>query len=145
PVGGRSAHHQWNEAEQCATYEIYAAKSLADGDAAMAGVFKRAAHLSLASIKRWVRPSGELWIVKNHVDPAQRHGYDGYSAHSQYNLLPMAMLAMAYEYAGTTEKVREQYAPAEVGGYVLDIGERFHKVFANAGGMYIELDTSADL
>jgi hypothetical protein len=144
PAGGRSAHHQWNEAEQCVTYEIYAAKALADGDPQLAAAFKRAAHLSLASMKRWVRPSGEMWIVKNYFDPSLRFGYEGYSAHSQYNLLPMAMLAIAYQHAQPTETVAEIPAPADAGGFVFQIDPGLHKIFANAGGMYIELDTNAD-
>ncbi|MGB7157033.1 MAG: hypothetical protein WBD40_03135 [Tepidisphaeraceae bacterium] len=144
PTGGRSAHHQWNEAEQCVTYEIYAARALADGDKEMAGVFKRAAHLALASMQRWQRPSGEMWIVKNRADPKDLHGYESYSSHSQYNLLPMAMLAIAYDHAAKTEDIAEQITPAEVGGFVLEIGKPFNKVIANAGGMYIELDVAAD-
>ncbi len=145
PAGGRSAHHQWNEAEQCFTYELYAQKAKYSGDLVLAGVFKRGAHLSLQSIKRWVRPSGELWIVKNRVDPSMRHGYEGYSAHSQYNLLAMAMLAIAYEYAQETDAIPEQPAPADIGGFVMDIGAPFNKIFANAGGLYIEIDYFADL
>ncbi|BCM90996.1 hypothetical protein IAD21_02859 [Abditibacteriota bacterium] len=143
PAGGRSAHHQWNEAEQCATYEIYAARALKEGDTELAGIYKRAAHLSLASMKRWVRLTGEMQIIKNWVDPAQTHAYEGYSAHSQYNLLPMAMLAIAYEHADTTEGVAEKAAPSDGGGFVLDLPE-LHKVFANAGGTYVEVDTNAD-
>jgi hypothetical protein len=144
PAGGRSAHHQWNEAEQVVTYEIYAAKMQAEGDARLAGVFKRAAHLAFQSMQRWQRPSGEMWIVKNRFDPEQRFGYEGYSSHSQYNLLPMAMLAIAYEHAAKTEEVKEQPAPCEVGGFVLNIRPTFHKVFANAGGMYVEIETGGD-
>jgi hypothetical protein len=143
PVGGRSAQHEWNEAEQCVTYETYAAQALASGDKELAAAFKRAAHLSLASMFRWVRPSGEMWIVKNRFDPAAFFGYEGYSAHSQYNLLPMGMLAIAWEHAESTESLRELPAPADVGGFVLQI-PKLHKVFANAGGMYVELDTNAD-
>jgi rhamnogalacturonyl hydrolase YesR len=143
PAGGRSAHHQWNEAEQCVTYEIYAEKAKSDGDIALAGIFKRAAHLSLDSMRRWVRPSGEMQIVKNWVDPKEFHAYESYSAHSQYNLLPMSMLAIAYEHAETTEDIPEQAAPSEKGGFVLVIDE-LHKVVANAGGTYIELDTAGD-
>ncbi len=143
PTGGRSSHHQWNEAEQCVTFEIYAAQALKDGDAHMASVYKRAAHLALASMQRWVRPSGEMQIIKNWVDPAKRHAYEGYSEHSQYNLLPMSMLALAYEYATSTTAVEERPAPADIGGYVLEIPE-LHKVFANAGGTYVQLDTKAD-
>jgi hypothetical protein len=144
PAGGRSAHHQWNEAEQVVTYEIYAAKMQAEGDGSLAGAYKRAAHLAFKSMQRWQRPSGEMWIVKNRVDPSQRFGYEGYSSHSQYNLLPMAMLAIAYEHAGMSENVTEQPAPCEVGGFVLNIRPVFHKVFANAGGMYIEIETGGD-
>lgn len=144
PAGGRSTHHQWNEAEQCLVYEIYAAKAAAEGDAVLAGAFKRGAHLALGSIQRWIRPSGEMWIVKNHFDPSLRHGFDGYSAHSQYNLLPMSMLSIAYEYALKTEQVAEQHAPCEVGGFVLDLRDPLHKVIANAGGMYVEVDPMAD-
>src|SRR3712207_9480052 len=109
----------------------------------MAGVYKRAAHLALASMQRWVRPSGEMQIVKNWVDPAKRHAYEPYSFHSQYNLLPMSMLATAYEYAASTEKVDERPSPADIGGFVLDIPE-LHKVFANAGGTYVEIDRSEE-
>ena len=143
PAGGRSAHHQWNEAEQCVTYEVFAARALQDGDAQLASVYKRAAHLALSSMGRWVRPSGEMQIVKNWVDPAKNHAYEGYSAHSQYNLLPMSMLALAYERAASTEQVAEKPAPADVGGFVLDLPE-LHKVFANASGTYVQIDTSAD-
>jgi rhamnogalacturonyl hydrolase YesR len=143
PAGGRSAHHQWNEAEQCVTYEIYAADAQSAGDPHLAGIFKRAAHLSLASMQRWVRPSGEMAIVKNRVNPAQNHGFESYSSHSQYNLLPMSMLAMAYEHAEKTEAVPEKPAPADQGGYVLPLGS-LHKVFANVAGTYLEIDTSGD-
>jgi len=143
PAGGRSAHHQWNEAEQCVTYEIYAAHAHAAGDEQLAGVYKRAAHLALSSMQRWVRPSGEMQIVKNRVDPTRRHGYEGYSSHSQYNLLPMAMLSIAYAHAAPTEKVAEKPAPADVGGYVLVI-DALHKVVASVAGTYVEIDTRGD-
>lgn len=143
PAGGRSAHHQWNEAVQCAVYEINAAESQARGDALMAAAYKRAAHLALRSMKRWVRPSGELQVVKNFADPIQRHAYEAYSGNTQYNLLPMSMLALAAQYAEKTEPVAEKPAPADVGGFAFEVPE-LHKIFANAGGTYLEIDTLAD-
>ncbi|MEO7098799.1 MAG: hypothetical protein ABI162_05520 [Luteolibacter sp.] len=143
PAGGRSAHHQWNEAEQCVTYEIYAAKAETAGNMVMAGAYKRAAHLALSSMLRWVRPTGEMQIVKNWVDPVTRYGYETYSYHSQYNLLPMAMLSMAYEYAASSEDITESPAPADTGGFMFQIAD-LHKVFANAGGTYVEIDTKGD-
>jgi hypothetical protein len=141
PTGGRSAQHQWNEAEQCVTYEIWAARKQRTGDVASARAFKRAAHLSLQSIRRWVRPSGELWIVKNRFDPAVRHGFEGYSFHSQYNLLTASMLATAWRFAN--DDIVEGPSPADVGGFVVELPE-FHKVIANAGGLYAEIETAAD-
>jgi hypothetical protein len=83
-----------------------------------------------------------MWIVKNRAEPDTRLGFEGYSSHSQYNLLPMAMLCIAYERAD--DSIKERPAPCEVGGFVFDVRDQFHKVFANAGGMYVEIDTAAD-
>lgn len=143
PDGGRSAQHQWNEAQQCVTYEIYAAKAKSSGNLMLAGAYKRAAHLALASMLRWVNADGAMQIVKNWMAPSMRFGYEGYSYYSQYNLLPMAMLATAYEYAVPTEDVPERPAPADTGGFVFQLNH-LHKVFANAGGTYVEIDTSGD-
>jgi hypothetical protein len=87
PTGGRSSQHQWNEAVSALAYEINAEWAREAGDARAACAFKRAARLSLASVRRWVNAAGDLQIVKNHVDPALRWGYEGYSFQAQYNLL----------------------------------------------------------
>lgn len=140
--GGRSSNHQWNEAEVAVIAECNAARWNAAGDKVLAGMFKRIAHLSLKSIKRWQRPSGELWIVKNFADPADRHGYEGYSFHSQYNLLAVSMLAIAHERAD--ESIAEAPIPSEYGQYIVDLRDPFHKVVAAAAGQYIVIDTAAD-
>jgi hypothetical protein len=143
PCGGRSAHHQWNEAEQAVTFETVARRYAALGDRAAAGAFKRAARLSQRSIARWVRPSGELWVVKNRVDPISRHGYESYSFHSQYNLLTAAMLALAWLRADET--IGEARVPAETLGYGFGVEPAFHKAFVAVAGTYIEIETGADL
>jgi hypothetical protein len=140
--GGRSAFHNWNEAEIAAICEYNAVRWHAANRDDIAGAFKRAAHLSLASMKRWQRDSGELYIVKNRAEPDKRLGFERYSNHSQYNLLPMAMLAMAY--LNADEAIAERPIPSEVGGYVFDLRETFHKVAAAAGGYYVLIDTAGD-
>jgi hypothetical protein len=140
--GGRSAFHNWNEAETAVICEINADKWNQAGRADVAGAFKRAAHLALISMRRWQRPTGELWIVKNRAEPDSRLGFEVYSYHTQYNLLPMAMLAMAYEHAD--DSIPEHPTPAETGGYVFDLRDVFHKIVAAAGGYYILIDTAAD-
>lgn len=142
PTGHRCAQHIWNEAMTAVTGEIYAAAYGRAGRAAEAGAYKRAAHLALAGIRRWIRPDGSGYIVKNRYPPSARHGYESYSSHSQFNLLACAMLAAACLYAD--ESVEERPAPADVGGFVIPVVEDFHKVFANAGGSYVEYDTDGD-
>lgn len=149
PTGYRSSHHIWNEAQSAVTYEIYAKQYLyqsqiTSGEAsaealAKAGAFKRAAHLSLACIQRWIRPDGSGYIVKNRYPIESRHGYEDYSYHSKYNLWACSMLAAAYLYAD--ESIVESPCPADVGGFVVPIMDGFHKVFANASGTYVEYET----
>jgi hypothetical protein len=141
PTGGRSAHHVWNEAQAAALFETYATAYARSGRPAEAGAFKRAARLSLASIRRWVRPDGSLFVVKNRYPVEARHGYEKYSSHSQYNLLAATMLAAAYRAADDT--IQERPSPADVGGFVLVMPE-FHKVFAGTGGTLVECDTFGD-
>jgi hypothetical protein len=143
PCGGRSAHHQWNEAAQAVTFETFARRFAARGERMAAGAFKRAARMSQRAVARWVRPSGELWVVKNRLDPALRHGYESYSFHSQYNLLTAAMLALAWLRADET--VGESPLPGETLGFGFAVQPAFHKAFVAAGGTYVEIDTGADL
>ena len=139
PVGARSSQHVWNEALQCALFEDAAAR-----DPKLAPAYKRAAALSLAAMRPWKRPTGEFQIIKNWADPTQRFGFEIYSSTSQYNLMACTTLCVAYQRAAATEKLAGGVAPAEVGGFVLDLRSEFHKVIANAGGTYVEIDTAGD-
>ena len=144
PTGGRSSQHQWNEAVSALAYEIWSSWSAAAGDSASACMFKRAARLAHGSVRRWQNAGGELQIVKNHVDPALRWGYEGYSFQSQYNLLPAAMLSAAYAYADpASEAGGECAAPADVGGFVFQLPEH-GLIIANAGGVYAQIETMTD-
>lgn len=140
--GGRSGLHNWADAQVTAICEMNAAWWAKRGRPDVAGAFKRAARLSFASVARWQRPSGELWIVKNRAEPDTRLAFERYSNHSQYNLLAMAMLAIAYSRAD--ESIAERPTVSEVGGYVFDARETFHKVAAAAGGYFVLIDTAAD-
>ncbi len=155
----------------CVTYELWAAKFKAAGDLVSAGAFKRAAALSVLSLRRWKQSSGAWWIVKNRFDPKLRHGYEGYSYFSQYNLLPASMLATAYLYAD--DSIVEGNSFAETGGFAY-FTEKLYKVcstspltcllhrhatatslscrrprdsrqvIANAGGNYVEIELYPD-
>lgn len=141
PLGGRSAQHQWNETEMCFIYEAWAAEAQADGDTVSAQAFKRAAHLSYASLRRWITPQGYVHIVKNHIDPADRFGYESYSYLSQYNMWTAGFLSLAATFADET--ISEGPAPADIGGFAFEVPD-LHKVFANSGGLYVEIDTDPE-
>lgn len=142
PTGGRSSQHLWNEAAAAVTYEIYASQYAVKGEKMKAGAFKRAAHLALKSIGRWKREDGSGFIVKNRFPIEVMHGYESYSAQSQYNLLACWLMSVAYLYAD--DSIKECPAPSDVGGYVLVIKDVFHKIFANSNGNYIEYELSGD-
>ncbi|MGG5821755.1 hypothetical protein [Falsiroseomonas sp. HW251] len=137
PIGGRSAHHQWADALQAAIFEAAAARAAGRGDAWLAGVFKRAARRAAAAMLPWRRDSGEWFVVKNRVTPELRHGFEPYSAHSQYNLLAACNLALAWLHAGATEDVAERLTPAETGGHVLVLPSPFSCVVATCGGTQV--------
>eukprot|EP00048_Salpingoeca_helianthica_P020710 m.8030 g.8030 ORF g.8030 m.8030 type:complete len:685 (-) comp5156_c0_seq2:41-2095(-) len=141
PTGARSSQHQWNEAVSCVTYELFAARLQSQGDSDGASLFKRASALSLLSLRRWKNEAGAWFIVKNRFSPALRHGYEGYSYYSQYNLLPASMLATAYLFAD--DGIEEKASFAETGGFVFTI-DNMHKVVANAGGYYVEIELFPD-
>jgi hypothetical protein len=140
-TGGRSSQHQWNEAVQCMLYEMRARIFKDAGNSVVARAFKRAARLAHSSLRRWIKPTGELWIIKNRFNPAERFGYQDYSFVSNYNNLPASMLAMAYLLADDT--ITEGPSVAEVGGVVFEVPSH-HKIFANIQGTYLELETCAD-
>ena len=142
PCGGRSAHHQWNEGQIVAICEINACRWKKRGNADIAGAFKRTAHMAFESVTRWRRPTGELSIVKNWADPAQRHGFEVYSYHSQYNLLAAAMLALAYLRAD--DSIAETGTASERGSYLFELKAPFRKLFAVAGGVYAAIDLECD-
>jgi hypothetical protein len=143
PTGGRSSQHQWNEAASAAIYEIQATNAAAAGDVQAACMFRRAARLSLASVRRWQNPAGDLQIVKNRFPPEDRWGYEVYSFLSQYNLLPASQLATAYYFAAPDEDIPECATFADAGGFVFELPE-FNAIIANAHGTYAELELGSD-
>lgn len=142
PTGFRSSHHIWNEALQCMIFEIYATAYAQAGYHHKAGAFKRGAYLSLSSLKEWIRQDGSGYVVKNKYPIEAEHGYEGYSNHSDYNLLATSILAQAWQFAN--DAIKEMAAPADIGGYVINIHDPFHKVIAAADRSYVQYDTRGD-
>lgn len=142
PPGWRSSEHVWNDAALVALGEVAAARYARGRRPVAAGLFRRVATLAFRSMLQWQRPSGELCIVKNHIDPAERHGYETYSFHSSYGLYPAAMLVTAILFGDCT--TAEAPAPVETGAYVLRYPDAFHHAIATRGGVTLAFDLDAD-
>lgn len=140
--GGRSNQAHWNEAYFAHLCELEALRYRDMGDAKMAGIFKRAAHLAALAVKRWLVGASEYSLCKNFFSPELRHGWDSYAFYSHYGFGGATGWALCYLYADDT--IEERPAPCEVGGYVMELPGDFHKVFATACGMHLEIDTRGD-
>ena len=138
PAGGRSGAHVWNDVVNGLNFEQMAGAALADGDAASAGRFRRAAALAFRSIQRFQQADGTFAVTKNAFGSAGRVGYADYSFVTNYNGYVMYHLAETYLARARAEEVAEAPAPAEVGGYSVATGTAFAAAFANAGGMAVQ-------
>lgn len=142
PTGMRSSHHFWNEAYAAVNYELWATQYARAGKTDIAGAFKRAAMLALSCVKKWHRSDGSGYVTKARYPKESKWGYMAYSGHTQYNLWCASALGMAWQYSDST--IEEKPGPCDVGGFVCKVLPGFKKVFANAGGTYIEYDVRGD-
>jgi hypothetical protein len=141
PYGGRSSQFCFQEAIVSALCELEA-RRYRKADPALAGAFKRQARLSALSMKRWVVEMTPWRHLKNGFPPEARHGLDTYGEYSVYSLLISSFLGLAALYADDT--IEEAPCPSERGGFVFELSPAFHKIFANCGRTYVEIDTDAD-
>ena len=146
PVGGRSNQHQFAEATLAAVAELYAGKAYAAGDSIGACQLQRAARLYHSSVRRWQREDGALQILKNwYLNYTERYGYMSYSFFSNYNLLPVSWLSVAFASASQTDAIPECPTLSDVGGVAFALeSPRMRKVFGAVSGTYVELMTGAD-
>lgn len=142
PPGWRSSEHLWNDAALVALGEVAAARHARAGRRVAAGLFRRVAVLAFRDMLHWRRPSGELYVVKNHFDPALRHGFERYSFHSNYGLYPAAMLATAVLFGDCATP--EAPAPVETGARVIRYPNPFHQLVATCRGISLAFDLDAD-
>ncbi|MBN1128537.1 MAG: hypothetical protein JXA71_06100, partial [Chitinispirillaceae bacterium] len=102
----------------------------------------RAAMLSLSCVKSWHRSDGTGYVTKARYPIESKWGYMAYSGHAQYNLWTASAMAMAWQYGDST--IQEKAAACDIGGFVCKVLPGFKKVFANAGGTYVEYDVRGD-
>ena len=140
PANGRTDDHVWVDVGYLLAFDVMAERSRSD--AWLAGQFRRAAMLSFQGIARWRRTDGEwagsYFVTKNHFDPRLRVGYQPASQYSNYNGSLMFHLAEAYN--ERTSEIAERPAPAETGGYAVEMDASFASAFANAGGIEMQVN-----
>ncbi len=141
PYGGRSNQFLFNEALIAGNCEFEAARYKGEGRLEWAGAFKRAGHLAVESIRRWLREKPPRHI-KNLYPIDSGHGTEEYAYYDRYMITMAAFLVIGYWFAD--DSIEEAPCPAETGGYVVETSDSFHKVFANAAGYSLEIDTKAD-
>ena len=142
PYGGRSNQFLHNEALQTSLCEYEALRWKKAGDLEKAGQFKRAAHLSALTIKRYLELPGGAKHIRNEYPQDSLYGIDHYGTFPRYMNALATFIACGYLAADDT--IQERRCPAELGGYVMETSERFGKVFAAAAGQSVEYALLAD-
>jgi hypothetical protein len=140
PFGGRSSQYQFQEAIIAALSELEA-RRYAGTDDALAGAFKRQAHISAKAISRWLKMN-PFRHIKNGYPPETSHGIDGYGRYSVYSLLTASFFGLAALFAD--DDLDEFPCAADAGGYAFELAPAFHKVFCSCGDTQVEIDTRAD-
>lgn len=142
PYGGRSNQFLHNEALQTSVCEFAALRCKRAGDLQKAGQFKRAAHLSAMTIKRYLELPGGGKHIRNCFPQDSLYGIDHYGTFPRYMNVLSTFIACGYLAADDT--IEEQLCPAELGGYAFQTSARFGKVFAAAAGQSVEYAILAD-
>lgn len=141
PFGGRSNQFLHNEAMLASYCELEATRYAKKGNAERAGEFKAAASLAserLISNLR-LRPISH---IKNRYDIKTLIGCENYGFFNKYMITVASNIYMGYMFAD--DGILPGVAPAQKGGYITETGDCFHKIFLNAGGYFLELETQAD-
>ena len=143
PFGGRSNQFHHTEGMFCCVAEYMAQKYWDAGEKDIAGIFKRAARKSALSLQRWVLDAEPFRHVKNMFPQASLHGCDRYGYVTGYGLLASNLFALAA--LMSNDDIPEKLTPADLGGYVMTTPTEFHRFWAAAGPLHVEIDLAAQL
>lgn len=136
--GGRSNQYLFNAALISANCEYEAVRYDKMGDRAIAGAYKRTAHLAILSIGDYL--AANKHVMNYYADSAV--GTESYGYYDKYMVTMSSFLAIAYLFADET--IEEAAAPMEVGGYVMETSGYFNSIVASVGCYSIQILTSAD-
>lgn len=139
--GGRSNQFLNNEPMISAYCEMEAARFAEKGDLVKAGEFKAAAQLAAEATLKYLSLD-PISHIKNRYDVSTKIGCEEYGYFNKYmiTVASNACIALFFE----NDSIAPSVAPAEAGGYVISTSDRFHRVFLNSGGYFLEWDINAD-
>lgn len=138
--GGRSNQCTFNETVLAGYCELRATLLKQKGDE-RAGAFKAAAERASAAALYWLGQE-PMSHVKNRFEPASKLGCEPYAYFNKYMITVASNAYLAY--LAADDSIAPTVTPADVGGYVAETGEDFHKVFISAGGYCLLIDCNAD-
>lgn len=140
--GGRSNQCTHNEMMLASYCELRASLIYQKGDVEKAGQFKAAAEKAQKAALWWLEQK-PMSHIKNRFDPDLRLGCEDYAYFNKYMITVASNAYLAY--LAADDEIEPSVAVADLGGFVAQTGDDFHKVFVNAGGYSLEFDTNADL
>lgn len=143
PAGGRTGDHVWNDVVYGNTFELAAEMAWADGDARLAGQYRRAARLAFQSAWRYQQEQGWFSVTKNLLPAAHQNHYASWSALANYN--GYTEIHSSEAFATELAPIPEAPAPSEIGGYAVTLDDQFDTTFANAGGMQVQMCTEGSM
>ncbi len=139
--GGRSNQCAHNEMMTAGYYELRASLLNKKGDIGKAAQFKAAAEKAIKATFYWLDQK-PMSHVKNRFDPDLRLGCEGYSYFNKYMITVASNAYLAYLVAD--DSITPTTAVTDIGGFIAQTSEDFHKAFMNAGGYFLQIDCHAD-
>lgn len=141
PFGGRSNQFLFNETVIASYYELRATILNKKGETQKAAIFKAAAKKATETAL-FLLNREPMSHVKNRFDPDLMLGCEHYAYFNKYMITVASNAYLAYLVAD--DSIKAGVATTDVGGYVAQTGEDFHKVFINKGGYFLEIECNAD-
>lgn len=142
PAGGRTGEHIWDDSIYANAFQLMAEVAHREGDARLAGQYRRAALRLLASHARFRQENGWFSITKNRFPPLLKNRYATWSGVANYEGFTLACCAESL--LAWKSDIPEQATPSEIGGYAMTLAPSFANTFLNAGGMQVQLCTRGE-
>lgn len=141
PFGGGGNQMLFNEAYLAALMEYYAARCKRRGEHERAARFKAGADLATQCIFRFLSKE-PVTHVKNSYPRESMTGCESYAYFDKYMISLASFAYLAYVFSD--DEIEPSESVAACGGYSVLTGEKFHKLFVNNGGYFLEFDLNAD-